>query len=390
MHIVFCVNHSWPFFGGCEIVVKQISERLVSQYGHKCTVLSRSFKGNERINNGVIYKSVNPSPNGFISQLLEENPDHLCIYSDAFYHWPTIVDVVDRFKFKTSIALVGMNHMRANLPLFNRFKANSDKFNVITHSDNYLDYLTCKHYGIPVNVIHNGVDLEEFEKHYSGLLYKGGFRQKYGINEKTIILCVSNFFPGKGQIETIPVFSKLKETEKNFIVVYICSTINFPLGAMLREKCRAQLKSNNIPHKILLDIPREDVIQSFLESYLFFFPSQKEVAPLVILEANAAGLPWVSLPVGNIRQLSGGIVVDSCDKDGDDNFVINDSVINVFKNKIVDLLHNDDSLSGLSKDRFRNDNLWHTLSKEGKKCAKEKFNLVDIVEQYNELFMRKN
>jgi glycosyltransferase involved in cell wall biosynthesis len=41
---------------------------------------------------------------------------------------------------------------------------------------------------------------------------------------------------------------------------------------------------------------------------LFLFTSRVECAPLVILEAMAAGTPWVSYDVGNVSELSGGVV----------------------------------------------------------------------------------
>jgi glycosyltransferase involved in cell wall biosynthesis len=44
---------------------------------------------------------------------------------------------------------------------------------------------------------------------------------------------------------------------------------------------------------------------------LFLFTSRVECAPLVILEAMAAGTPWVSFDVGNVSELAGGIVAKS-------------------------------------------------------------------------------
>lgn len=41
---------------------------------------------------------------------------------------------------------------------------------------------------------------------------------------------------------------------------------------------------------------------------LFLFTSRVECAPLVILEAMAAGTPWVSYDVGNVSELAGGVV----------------------------------------------------------------------------------
>ncbi len=44
---------------------------------------------------------------------------------------------------------------------------------------------------------------------------------------------------------------------------------------------------------------------------LFLFTSRVECAPLVILEAMAAGTPWVSYNVGNVSELAGGLIAHS-------------------------------------------------------------------------------
>jgi glycosyltransferase involved in cell wall biosynthesis len=44
---------------------------------------------------------------------------------------------------------------------------------------------------------------------------------------------------------------------------------------------------------------------------LFLFTSRVECAPIVILEAMAAGTPWVSYDVGNVSELPGGVVAGS-------------------------------------------------------------------------------
>lgn len=52
----------------------------------------------------------------------------------------------------------------------------------------------------------------------------------------------------------------------------------------------------------------EAVIRALAAAELFLFTSRVECAPLVILEAMAAGTPWVSFDVGNVSELAGGIV----------------------------------------------------------------------------------
>jgi L-malate glycosyltransferase len=54
---------------------------------------------------------------------------------------------------------------------------------------------------------------------------------------------------------------------------------------------------------LCLDMPREDVISAFLEADLFVFASKVEYSPLVLFEAAAAGTPFLTVPVGNSREI---------------------------------------------------------------------------------------
>lgn len=56
---------------------------------------------------------------------------------------------------------------------------------------------------------------------------------------------------------------------------------------------------------LLADLPRRDVVQAYLNSDLFAFASRVEYSPLVLFEAAAAGLPFVSAPVGNAGEIAG-------------------------------------------------------------------------------------
>jgi glycosyltransferase involved in cell wall biosynthesis len=55
----------------------------------------------------------------------------------------------------------------------------------------------------------------------------------------------------------------------------------------------------------------EAVPRTLATADLFLFTSRVECAPLVILEAMAAGTPWVSFDVGNVSELAGGVVAGS-------------------------------------------------------------------------------
>jgi glycosyltransferase involved in cell wall biosynthesis len=60
---------------------------------------------------------------------------------------------------------------------------------------------------------------------------------------------------------------------------------------------------------MLQGLPREEIVAAFLDADLFLLTSAFEVAPLVLVEAMAAGVPFVSYDVGNARALAGGVVV---------------------------------------------------------------------------------
>ena len=55
---------------------------------------------------------------------------------------------------------------------------------------------------------------------------------------------------------------------------------------------------------ILTDLPRGELIQAFKSANLFVFASNVEYSPLVLYEATAAGLPFLTVPVGNAEEIA--------------------------------------------------------------------------------------
>ena len=290
MRLVVGVNHAAPFHvGGSEKVVQQITESMTSDFDMDCHVITR-FANKSVTHNGVHVEPMKDDSQQFINQVNALKPDHFLVYSDSFHHWPTVVRQAEAFKCSKSVALVGMNHMRSREELFRLFRRKHEQFTVITHSDNYLDFKQCNSFDIPVRVIPNAIDMSEFEDHGFS------FREKYKIpSSKKIILCVSNFFPGKGQEHLLHILKKLKNKGHDFVAVFICTPVNFRPAEVMRQRFSQQIKRAGFDYKILVSIPREDTTQAFLEADVFAFPSQIEVAPLVMLESMAAGLPLVAI-----------------------------------------------------------------------------------------------
>ena len=65
-------------------------------------------------------------------------------------------------------------------------------------------------------------------------------------------------------------------------------------------------------------LSRSDTVQAFLNADLFVFASNNDYSPLVLFESAAAGLPFLTVPVGNaeetVRWTEGGVVCPA-DKD---------------------------------------------------------------------------
>jgi len=363
--LVIGVNHSHPeSTGGSERVVQQIAEGLSSCFGYECFILSNTAK-NERIINGVKIIKCSIVLSDFLNQLNRIDPDHFFIYGDLFYQWPLILQNVKKMPFSKSIALVGMNGMLSNNFLFSQFKRNINYFSVITHSDNYQDFIECRNNSIPVNVVPNSINLKEFD-------IQNDFRKKYNVTEKNIILCVSNFFPGKGQEFLVPIFERLEKKRKDFIVVFVSSNCSWNIVEARRKSIMSKVNSSKFRSLFLNNISREDVISAFLSADAFVFPSQKEVAPLVILESMASRTPWISMPVGNVRELDGGIIIDSNKKELDGSLLYSNDIYQLFCDGIDKLLSNR---------KFR-----ESLSYDGRKQIEEKYDFREIIKVYNKVF----
>ena len=136
------------------------------------------------------------------------------------------------------------------------------------------------------------------------------FKEHYNIKSDKILLCVSNFFHGKGHNFLLPVIKCLSR-RTDFTVLFISSTLSIPLFNAYRSSIQENALRMGLPIKFIKDIPREHVIQSFFNSSAFVFGSSSECSPLCILESMAAGLPWVSFAVGNVPDLAGGICIDN-------------------------------------------------------------------------------
>jgi len=359
--LIYC-NHSLPdHIGGSEQITMQIAESMVLDFGMEVTICSMSCE-TPTMHNGV---KIIPWSSNFLKIINEH--DHVFIYSDYFKHLPLILKNLPSIKSKVSIALVGMNKMRgqslSDKQCLDLFRRNHSKLSIIVHSKGYLDYKQCRKYNIPSEVIPNFVDLSEFDSNNIN------FREKYNIDSKYIILCVSNYFQGKGQEYLSRIY---KEISSDFTAVMISSKVNYMQSKVLLKTCKDDFKRNNINSLFLEDISRKDVVSAFNCADVFSFPSQKEVSPLVILESMASNTPWVSLPVGNTPDLKGGLIIPHRGLDRKGNMRYDANSFKKFGEAIQNVLED----NKLNK----------KLKQEGRECVEKEYNDNNVINSYYRMF----
>jgi glycosyltransferase involved in cell wall biosynthesis len=232
------------------------------------------------------------------------------------------------------VALVGAYHMREHSKAIGeKFKANIDRFRVICHSRFNIDYEWCLDNDLPLAVVPNGVNLSEFDDNTID------FREKYGIKEKYMFLNVSNFFYGKGQEALVDIGTHFVrgEIKDNYVIVQISNSVNYPYDRRFLETCEQGGRDKNVNIKFLRDIPREDVVAAFKSAGAFLFTSRKEICPLVILESQAASLPWISMDVGNVKDREGGKVIHYTEEDSKGYKIVNRQTICSYVVRVMDV-----------------------------------------------------
>jgi glycosyltransferase involved in cell wall biosynthesis len=128
---------------------------------------------------------------------------------------------------------------------------------------------------------------------------------------------------------------------------------------------RAIKEASGTKRILCLDMPREDVISAFLEADLFVFASKVEYSPLVLFEAAASGTPFLTVAVGNSREIvrwtGGGWI---CPAEVDERGYIKVSPA-VLAREMEKAVHSPEFLRRLSeagKQAWRNRFTWATIA----------------------------
>lgn len=158
---------------------------------------------------------------------------------------------------------------------------------------------------IPIQIIHNGVDLGAFAAERTG-------RREGPVR----ILCSGRLIERKGQHHLLEAFARLRQGGLTDVHLVFAGTGD--MEAQLHEQCRQAGLTDRVT--FLGYVERERMPAVYADADLFVLPSHSEGMSMALLEAMASGLPVIVTDTGGSEELVedgvNGRIVRWADVDG--------------------------------------------------------------------------
>lgn len=339
MRILLCCESYFPGCGGVAKVNKEIAERLVRR-GHDLTVATAKIKERkEQVVQGVKIHDFEVSGNqvrgirGEVKRyqdfVISGKFDAILVYAaqqwtfDAL--WPVLSKISAR-KLHVPCGYSGL-YYSSYKKYFGQMPDILRQFDhLIYNAEDYRDINFAKEQGITkYSVIPNGASETEFD-----FCPISDFRKKWGIAEDEFVFFTVGSPPSfKGHREVAMAYAQLQLPFPSLLILdgrydamdeHLLPTIPLKIRRLLVRMAKRMLRRPLIPtrrfrealdaikcqsgkHFLMTDMSRSELISAFFSANLFVFASYIEYSPLVLFESVAAGLPFLSVPVGNAEEI---------------------------------------------------------------------------------------
>jgi glycosyltransferase involved in cell wall biosynthesis len=317
MRILHTVEFYAPSVGGAQEVVRQLSERLAGR-GHDVTVATTRLPQRRGLeHNGVTIAEFDVRGNlvrgmeGEIDRYREFVRDggFDVVMSYAAQQWATDALLPIAGELDAAMVLAPCGFSALENPAYATYFAQLPGWlaaydRLVVHSPTYQDAAFLHRNGLQqVEVLPNASDEREFVG--DPLERRRRFRAEHGIaDDEPLLLTVGGHTGQKGHAAAIAVLRALDRPRATLALVG-----NRPLGRGCSISCHARAVAAGVgsarrKRVALLDPPRAAVVDAYFAADVFVFASQVECSPLVLFEAAAAGLPFVTVPVGNSAEIA--------------------------------------------------------------------------------------
>lgn len=337
MNILLCCEHFHPSVGGVQKMMHEIGLRFVMK-GHKVSIATTwradRTKGSIDGMNVNSFKVSGNAASGMSGEmdryqnfLISGQFDFLLVMAAQQWTFDAMLPVLDQIRYTKLHIPCGYSgfYLGKYRNYYRDMETHLRKFDqLIYNSTNYRDINFARDRNVPnINIIPAGASELEFMNQD-----KGNILEKLGIDrEDFIYLSVGAPAYNKGHKEILQSYLLLDVPFASTLVLNgNYETTSEPTsGNALKEMGRRILGRsplnikrlagrNRDPSKkvVFTNLKREELIQLFFNADLFLFASHVEYSPLVIFECLAAGLPFLSIPVGNVDEIvkwSGGGVL---------------------------------------------------------------------------------
>jgi len=330
-----CCEHFHPSVGGVQKMMYEIGLRFVRR-GHNVTVAT-SWR-EDRVRDSVdginirSFKVCGNAVSGMTGEidsyqefLVNGQYDFLLVMAAQQWTFDAMLPILDRIRYKKLHIPCGYSgfYLKRYKEYYQKMDTHLRKFDhLIYNSTNYRDINFAREKKISgISIIPAGASELEFLNPD-----KGKILEELSIEHGNFIyLSIGAPAFNKGHKEILQAYLLVDVPFKSTLVlngnyddvgeVTLKNAFLFPKET-LKELARRMLgrspfniirmaKGNKDPNKriIFTNLERAKLIPLFFNADLFLFASHVEYSPLVIFESLASGLPFLSIPVGNVDEI---------------------------------------------------------------------------------------